>query len=115
MAWVTKHLQQVTEEYARVLLVRHAKYNPKSVPAYTYRKKWIGWLRSTCQLCGTKSRRRAILDRGLTCCAKCDKGIPKIVGGFHFSGNTLHPNLLRKVLVFRKDGGVELMKRRRRR
>jgi len=80
-----KHLRAIVEEYTRVLLAQHAHlFPPKAAKtnAFVCRRKWVRWVAGTCQLCGVGSRRRAILDPGLTCCQACDKKhFPKMVRG----------------------------------
>ncbi|KAJ4301863.1 hypothetical protein N0V90_003959 [Kalmusia sp. IMI 367209] len=71
-----RQLCSTVEEYSRSLLAQHANIAPPKKPktvTFVCRKKWLNWLTTTCQLCGKKSRRRAILDMGTTCCAKCDR------------------------------------------
>jgi hypothetical protein len=82
-AATSKHLCSTVEEYCRGLLKCHAdKTPPKSSKRNTFvcRRKWIKWVKETCALCGKGSKRKAILDAGMTCCKQCDdKNFPKMV------------------------------------
>ncbi|KAF2189539.1 hypothetical protein K469DRAFT_658453 [Zopfia rhizophila CBS 207.26] len=106
LAATSKHLKDTVEEYARILLKKHAKFHgPKKSNKFIYRKKWLKWLDATCQLCHKKSVRKAIFDNIMTCCATCDKKEwPKMTmtDASHkhnlsrldlFTPNILHPDL----------------------
>ena len=107
-AATTKHLCGVVEEYCRVLLRRHAHIDPPKAPrtgAFVCRRKWFKWLRETCQVCGRGSRRRAILDAGMTCCKKCDNDMfPKMVGFIRTHARThthTHTHILHEHVTLR--------------
>ncbi|KAF2691272.1 hypothetical protein K458DRAFT_287466 [Lentithecium fluviatile CBS 122367] len=103
-----RHLCSIVEEYSRSLLKRHVNITPPKAAktnAFVCRKKWVRWVAGTCQLCGKKSRRTAILDPSLTCCQACDHShFPKMTMTeaitTHylskldlFTPNKLHPTL----------------------
>ncbi|KAF2638081.1 hypothetical protein P280DRAFT_383709, partial [Massarina eburnea CBS 473.64] len=107
-AATSKHLCGIVEEYCRGLLKLHTNISPPKNPktgAFVCRRKWFRWLKETCQVCGRASKRKAILDAGMTCCKKCDdKNFPKMTQtdaiqkhGLSkldlFTPNVLHPTL----------------------
>ncbi|KAF2255907.1 hypothetical protein BU26DRAFT_444364, partial [Trematosphaeria pertusa] len=74
LAATSTHLRSVVEEYCRSLLKRYAQITPpKTGKSFLCHRKWLRWLTTTCHLCGKSSKRKAILDPSLTCCAACDK------------------------------------------
>ncbi|PVI08586.1 hypothetical protein DM02DRAFT_6874 [Periconia macrospinosa] len=125
VAATSKYLCNVAEEYSRGLLKRHANLSPPKTfksGAFTCRRRWVRWLKETCQLCGRKSTRKAILEPGLTCCNKCDRdNYPKMTQteaitthGLSkldlFTPNRLHPTLPPLVLgTYTCMGGETLM------
>lgn len=51
---------------------------------HTWRKKWLSALKKECWFCRKKSSRRAILDKTMVCCDKCDgRRFPKKIVSQH--------------------------------
>ncbi|CAI6246635.1 unnamed protein product [Periconia digitata] len=108
VAATSNHLSDIVEEYSRGLLKRHANIAPSKTPkaaTLPCRRRWVRWIKETCQICRRASKRKAILEAGQTCCAKCDREkYPKMTQtdaiNTHglskldiFTPNALHPNL----------------------
>lgn len=79
IAATSQRLRDVVEEYARVMLKKHANLAPQTTRRTPFRKKWRSWLRQTCQDCKRKSKRKAIFWPEMTLCKDCDSKIPKCV------------------------------------
>ena len=84
LAATNRLLHAVVEDCTRRLLLKRANIKrpqcKAKAKAFIYRRRWLKLIAITCQLCDRPSRRKAILEAGMTCCKGCDnKKYPKMV------------------------------------
>ncbi|KAF2018919.1 hypothetical protein BU24DRAFT_418483 [Aaosphaeria arxii CBS 175.79] len=91
LAQTSHRLSHITEDYARHLLLVHAKKTPRlRASGPKYRDIWFRWLLTTCQDCKRSSQRLSIFEPSMTLCKNCDKKVGKMVILQHLTETALH-------------------------